>query len=352
MLCVQVLRRHRGEPDLHRRGAADARALEDRGRGDLGQGHRLPRPQRPGEDQQAVLRLVQPGAHAHHHRAVGQVLQHGRRARRQGLGRQRSRHEADGRQHRLRAEEARGDGRARQHHHRLHHRQRRRDDHLPRRRHHPVQGRQADHLGRRHARAAGRALARAHRARHGQERHLRVARLAADARRHRRRPEGQRAEGADREGRVSRHRQDHARRRQPARLPRRQVGQVGARHLLLLLRQGPVGGPLQELEDVLRDGVRRPGGLPHRRDPLPLDPGRQHQARSVRDLGRRADQDAHRHGRRPRRTGHRLRLRLEHAADRPGAVAEGTRDLHRRSRRCRTRRATTSSRSRSRSRRR
>ena len=144
---LHVLRRHRGEPDLHRRGAADARALEDRGRGDLGQGHRLPRPQRPGDDQQAVLRLVQPGAHAHHHRAVGQVLQHGRRDRRQGLGRQRSRHEADGRQHRLRAEEARGDGRARQHHHRLHHRQRRRDDHLPRRRRHPVQGRQADAPG-------------------------------------------------------------------------------------------------------------------------------------------------------------------------------------------------------------
>ena len=40
-------------------------------------------------------------------------------------------------------------------------------------------------------------------------------------------------------------------------------------------------------------------------------------------------EDAHRHGRRARRTGHRLRLRLEHAADRPGAVAEGTRDLHR-----------------------
>ena len=31
----------------------------------------------------------------------------------------------------------------------------------------------------------------------------------------------------------------------------------------------------------------------------------------------------------PRRTAHRLRLRLEHAADRPGAVAEGTQDLHR-----------------------
>ena len=96
-------------------------------------------------------------------------------------------------------------------------------DHLPRRRHHPVRGRQADHLGRRHARAAGGALARAHRARNGQEPDLRLARLGADARRHRRRPEGQRAEGADREGRVSRDRQDHARRRQPARLPGRQV---------------------------------------------------------------------------------------------------------------------------------
>ena len=124
---LHVLRRNGGEPDLHRRGAADARAIEDRGRGDLGTGHRLPRPQRPGDDRQAVLRLVQPGAHAHHHRAVGQVLQHGRRDRRQGLGRQRSRHEADGRQHRLRAGQARGDGPARQHHHRLHHRQRRRD---------------------------------------------------------------------------------------------------------------------------------------------------------------------------------------------------------------------------------
>ena len=31
--------------------------------------------------------------------------------------------------------------------------------------------------------------------------------------------------------------------------------EVGARHLLLLLRQGPVGGALQELEDLLRDGV-------------------------------------------------------------------------------------------------
>ena len=73
---------------------------KDSGRGDFGEGHRLPRPQRSAPHQQAVLRLVQPGAHAHHHRAAGQVPGHGRRARRQGLGRQRSRHEADGRQHR------------------------------------------------------------------------------------------------------------------------------------------------------------------------------------------------------------------------------------------------------------
>ena len=54
---------------------------KDGGRGNLGQGHRLPRPQRSEEDQQAVLRLVQPGAHAHHDRAVGQVHGHGRRDR-------------------------------------------------------------------------------------------------------------------------------------------------------------------------------------------------------------------------------------------------------------------------------
>ena len=67
--------------------------------------------------------------------------------------------------------------------------------HLPRRRHHPVHGRQADHLGGRHAGADGDPLARAHRARDGQDRDLRLARLGADAGRHRRRPEGRRAEG-------------------------------------------------------------------------------------------------------------------------------------------------------------
>ena len=78
---VQVLRRHGEEPDVQGRGPADAGAVEDGGRGDLGQGHRLPRPQRPQEDQQAVLRLVQPGAHARHDRAVAEVHGHGGRAR-------------------------------------------------------------------------------------------------------------------------------------------------------------------------------------------------------------------------------------------------------------------------------
>ena len=55
-------------------------------------------------------------------------------------------------------------------------------------------------------------------------------------------------------GAISRHRQDDARRREPTRLPRRQVGEVGARHLLLLHRGDAVGGAVQELEDLLHDG--------------------------------------------------------------------------------------------------
>ena len=163
---------------------------------------------------------------------------------------------------------------------------------------------------------------------------------------HRRRSQGRRPEEADRGRQLSRHRQDDARRRRPARLPRGQVGEVGARHLLLLLGHGPVGGAVQELEDLLRDGVRRAGGLHRGRAPVSLGPGRQHQARSLRDVHRSSSQDAPPvMGGALSCTGDRLCLRLEHAADRPGAVAEGARDLHASSRRCRTRRATTSSRS-------
>ena len=52
-------------------------------------------------------------------------------------------------------------------------------------------------------------------------------------------------------GELSRHRQDDARRLRSARLPRRQVRQVGARRVLLLFGCDAVRGALQELEDVL-----------------------------------------------------------------------------------------------------
>ncbi len=125
---------------------------------------------------------------------------HDRREGRQGLGPQRSRHEAARRQHRLRPQEARGHGPARQHHRRLHHGQRRRGDLFPRRRHHAVQGPERRGVGRRLPRAAGGPLAGPHQAGHGQEPAVRRARLGADAGRHRRRPQGRRAEEADRGG--------------------------------------------------------------------------------------------------------------------------------------------------------
>ena len=103
----------------------------------------------------------------------------------------------------------------------------------------------------------------------------------------------------------------------------RTFGKVGARYVLLLFRQGPVGGSLQELEDLLRDGVRQRARLHCRRAALSLGPGRQYQARSVRDLDRLSSQDTDGPGRRNRLALHRLHLRLEYAADRPGAVAEG-----------------------------
>ena len=154
---------------MQRRGSADLGALEDSGRGDLRQGHRLPRPQRSAANQQAVLRLVQSRAHARDDRAVAEILRDGGRARRQGLGRQRSRHEADGRQHRPRPPEDRGHGPNQQHHRGLHHRQRRRGDLLPGRRRHAIQRPEGRGLGRRLPRPDGRALAGTHQAGHGQE---------------------------------------------------------------------------------------------------------------------------------------------------------------------------------------
>ena len=116
---------------------------------------------------------------------------------------------------------------------------------------------------------------------------------------HRRWSQGRWAEEADRGWPVSRDRQDDTRWRQPDRVPRGKFGEVGTRYLLLLFGQGPVGGPLQELEDVLRDGVRLAGGLYRRCAPLSLGPGRQHQTRSLRDFDR-VRYKTYRHGRGPR----------------------------------------------------
>ena len=103
----------------------------------------------------------------------------------------------------------------------------------------------------------GHSLAGRHQARDRQERHLRVARLAAHACQHRGRRQGRRTEEADRGRPVSRHREDDARWRRPDRVPLGTFGEVGARYLLLLFQQAPVGGALQELEDVFRDRARK-----------------------------------------------------------------------------------------------
>ena len=167
-------------------------------------------------------------------------------------------------------------------------------------------------------------LAGRHQARDGQERHLRVARLAAHVCQHRRRRQGRRAEEADRGRPVSRHREDDARWRRPDRVPLGTFGEVGARYLLLLFQQAPVGGALQELEDVFRDRARNPDGLhlPGSPDPVRSRHGKP-QARSIRDGDGRVEKGEFLVRRRARRTGHGLHLRLEPAADGAGAVAQG-----------------------------
>ncbi len=87
-------------------------------------------------------------------------------------------------------------------------------------------------------------------------------------------------------GRVSGHRQDHAGWRQRDRLPDRQVPEVGARRLLLLLGRDAFGGSIQELEAVLQHGQRDGGWLVPAAHHVPLDHGAEHHARPVRAGGR------------------------------------------------------------------
>ena len=80
------------------------------------------------------------------------------------------------------------------------------------------------------------------------------------------------------------------------------TGEVGARHVLLLLGRAAVGGAVQELEDLLHDGVRLPGGASSRRAPVSLGPGRQTSSaiRSKRPSVREYRRRAHGYGRRAR----------------------------------------------------
>ena len=160
-------------------------------------------------------------------------------------------------------------------------------------------------------------------------------------------PKGRRTEAADRGRPVSRHRQDHARWRQPARLSRAASREKSARdYFFYYSGAGAVGGALQELEDVLTmvaDSDRRAGSCPQ--SPVPLDPGAATSSaiRSRQAVGSRAE-DAHGMGGALASPIDRLsydwnmlpigqQLWLKHLR------------LTTSSRRCRTRRATTSSRS-------
>ena len=283
---VQVVRRHARQPELQGRGPADPRSVADRRRGDLGQGHRLPRPQRSQEDRQAVLRLVQPGAHARHDHAAAEVRGDAGREGRQGLGRQRSRHEADGRQHRLVLKKLEDMGQL--------------DNTIvvfttdngaetitfPDGGVTPFKGQKGEaweggyrapcvvrwpgHI------KPGTVFTEMFAALDWMPTLVEIA-------------GGPKGDGLKKQieaGQVPGHRQDHARRREPDRLPDRQVRQVGARRLLLLLGRDAVGGPLQELEDVLQHVAARRRGLDPAARPVPLHAGPEHQARPVRAGGR------------------------------------------------------------------
>ena len=128
-----------------------------------------------------------------------------------------------------------------------------------------------------------------------------------------------------------------------------QSPKLGARRLLLLLGRDALGGPLQELEDVLQHVAARRGRLDHAARRVPLHAGAEHQARPVRASGRRGREECDGPGRRARRTEHGVPLRLEPAARSASSSGWSGSRRSRSSRRCRSRRATTSVRSWSRS---
>ena len=123
--------------------------------------------------------------------------------------------------------------------------------------------------------------------------------------RHRRWPEGRRAEERDRGGRIPGLPEDDARRFRPARFAGRQ-GTFSPRPSLLLHGHGSLRGSVQELEDVLFDGGVDRGRRVERRRALSLDANDEPQARSVRAERRRSS----RNRRRPSAAPSRPRARL------------------------------------------
>ena len=202
--------------------------------------------------------------------------------------------------------------------------------HLPRRRQHALQGRQADHLGRRHARSVRRSAGRAH-IKPGTVMNEMFASLdwMPTLRRNRRRRQGRRAQEADHGGQVPGHRQDQARRGQPAATTSTGKSETSARDTFFYYRGALPSAVRYKNWKIYftMASEAATGGLlgattfhwPQvnniKRDPFERSVGFQPSSRSLGQGGALAGPE------------HRLYLRLEHAAHRPGAVAEGTRVL-------------------------
>ena len=141
-------------------------------------------------------------------------------------------------------------------------------------------------------------------------------------------PKGDGLKTADRGRPISRHRQDYARRRQPARLPRRHVGEFGARLLLLFLgrrRRPRCATRTGRCTTAWLSRGRRLGSAARH---LSLHRGAEHQARPVRTDHRSSPGEVGaQHWRFTRCANERLSVRLQHSACRSDVVAAAPGDV-------------------------